>query len=73
MSILITGTAGFIGFHLAKDLLLKKFQVLGIDGLTDYYDVKLKLERHSILSRYDNFSKEEFLLEDLTKLNDIFK
>ena len=51
--ILITGTGGFIGFHLAKDLLSKKFQVLGIDGLTDYYDVDLKIERHNILSKYD--------------------
>ena len=71
--ILITGTAGFIGFHLAKDLLSKKFQVLGIDGLTDYYDVDLKIERHNILSKYDNFFKAEFLLEDLEKLNEIFK
>ena len=71
--ILITGTAGFIGFHLAKNLLLKNFQVLGIDGLTNYYDVDLKIERHNILSKYDNFSKEEFLLEDSTKLNQICK
>ena len=41
-SILITGSAGFIGFHLAHNYLLKNYQVVGIDGLTDYYDVKIK-------------------------------
>ena len=43
--ILITGTAGFIGFHLAKLLLKHGFQVYGYDGITDYYDVKLKNRR----------------------------
>ena len=71
--ILITGTAGFIGFHLAKKLLDKNFQVIGIDGLTDYYDVNLKLARHKILSKYKNFYKVEFLLEDSKKLKGIFK
>ncbi len=71
--ILITGTAGFIGFHLAKKLLDKKFQVIGIDGLTDYYDVNLKLDRHKILSKYKNFYKVEFLLEDSKKLKGIFE
>ena len=38
-NILITGSAGFIGFHLAKHLLNNKAQVIGVDGMTDYYDV----------------------------------
>ena len=70
--ILITGTGGFIGFHLAENLLKLGFNVIGIDGLTDYYDINLKIERHNILSKYDYFSKHEFLLEDLTKPKNIF-
>ena len=70
--ILITGTAGFIGFHLAKTLLDRKYQVVGIDGLTNYYDVELKIQRHKILSKYKNFKKEEFLLDNLVKLNEVF-
>jgi UDP-glucuronate 4-epimerase len=45
MKILITGTAGFIGFHLAKRLVQDGFQVVGLDNINDYYDVKLKLDR----------------------------
>ena len=71
--ILITGTAGFIGFHLAKYLLNKKFQIIGIDGMTNYYDVNLKIARHDILSKFSNFICEEFLLEDAKKLKKIFK
>ena len=71
--ILITGTAGFIGFHLAKYLLSKKFQIIGIDGMTNYYDVNLKIARHDILSKFSNFICEEFLLEDAKKLKKIFK
>jgi len=69
--ILITGTAGFIGFHLAKLLLKHGFQVYGYDGITDYYDVKLKKNRHSILSENQNFYKTEGMLEDIDKLNSI--
>ena len=47
--ILITGSAGFIGFHLAKFFLDKDIEVLGVDGITDYYDVNLKIERNKIL------------------------
>ena len=42
MTILLTGCAGFIGFHTAKKLLKKKIKVIGIDNLNNYYDVKLK-------------------------------
>ncbi len=42
MRIFITGSAGFIGFHLAKLLLSEGFNVYGYDGLTDYYDINLK-------------------------------
>lgn len=62
--VLITGTAGFIGFHLAKLLLDEGFQVHGFDGMTDYYDVRLKQRRHAILLQSPHFSKTEGMLED---------
>ena len=55
MKILITGSSGFIGFHLSKLLLNKKYQVIGIDNLNKYYDVKLKKKRNSILKKYKNY------------------
>jgi UDP-glucuronate 4-epimerase len=55
MSILITGPAGFIGFHLAKTLLDRGDRVVGIDNLNDYYDVRLKEARLALLSAYPGF------------------
>jgi len=46
MKILVTGTAGFIGFHLAKKLLERGDEVVGIDNINDYYDVNLKLKQY---------------------------
>ena len=43
--VLITGAAGFIGFHLAKKLVADGYHVIGIDNINDYYDVNLKLAR----------------------------
>ena len=54
--ILITGSAGFIGFHFTKNLLDNGFEVLGIDNLNDYYDPQLKQARLAILEPYDNFT-----------------
>ena len=62
--VLITGTAGFIGFHLAKLLLAEGFIVQGFDGLTDYYDVSLKQRRHQMLLQNPNFAATEGMLED---------
>ena len=62
--ILITGTAGFIGFHLAKFLLEEGFVVHGFDGMTSYYDVALKQRRHQMLWKITNFSATEGMLED---------
>ena len=62
--ILITGTAGFIGFHLAKLLLAEGFIIHGFDGMTDYYDVALKQRRHQMLLQNPNFAATEDMLED---------
>ena len=59
----ITGTAGFIGFHLAKLLLDEGATVHGYDGMTDYYDVDLKRQRNAILLSFPNYSFTEGMLE----------
>ena len=56
MSILLTGAAGFIGFHVAKALLDRGEQVVGIDNLNDYYDVRLKKARLDRLRAYPGFA-----------------
>ena len=65
---LITGTAGFIGFHLARRLLTAGHFVGGIDGFTPYYDVRLKHERHRELTALAAFRPFELMLEDFTQL-----
>ena len=57
--ILVTGSAGFIGFHLCKSLLEDDYEVLGIDNLNDYYDLNLKLARLEKLKPYKNFKFEK--------------
>lgn len=66
--VFITGTAGFIGFHLARLLLSEGFRVHGYDGMTDYYDVRLKQRRHSMLAQSEGFSSTEALLQDMETL-----
>ncbi len=73
MKILVTGCAGFIGFHLVIKLLKKKFEVYGVDNINNYYDVKLKKSRLLILSEFDNFKFNKFDLIDKTKLNNLIK
>ncbi len=73
--VFITGTAGFIGFHLAQLLLDEGFRVHGFDGMTDYYDVKLKQRRHQMLLQNPHFSMTEGMLEDdalITQITDDF-
>lgn len=60
----MTGTAEFIGFHLAKLLLSEGHRVHGYDGLTDYYDVNLKRRRHAMLKDDSNFTATAAMLED---------
>lgn len=69
MRYLITGTAGFIGFHLAKRLLDDGHFVTGFDGMTPYYDVRLKERRHAILSRSNGFRPVIGMLEDKAALD----
>lgn len=66
--IFITGTAGFIGYHLADLLLDQGHAVHGFDGITPYYDVQLKRRRHQQLLQKPNFSATEAMLEDFDRL-----
>jgi UDP-glucuronate 4-epimerase len=72
MKVLITGTSGFIGFHLSNLLLKEGFQVCGFDGMTNYYDVNLKKKRNDILHQYSKFSFTQGMLEDQKKLDKLF-
>ena len=66
---LVTGGAGFIGFHLSKNLLETGAQVIGLDNMNNYYDVTLKEQRLNILKKYNNYS---FYKCDLTNKKEIF-
>lgn len=72
-SILITGAAGFIGFHLTKKLCKLGFKVIGIDNLNHYYDVNLKNSRLAILKEQSAFSFYQQDLSDGAGLNALFK
>ena len=70
--VLITGAAGFIGFHLAKYLLDKEYEVIGIDNLNNYYDIRLKEERLNILKEYAEFKFYKIDLKDKESIDNIF-
>ena len=67
---LVTGGAGFIGFHLSKSLLDKGARVIGFDNLNDYYDVQLKMDRLAILEGYASYT---FVKGDLSDKDDVFR
>jgi len=72
-TILLTGAAGFIGWETAKRLLSSGKQVLGVDNLNDYYDVRLKEYRLEDLKGYEKFSFYRADIEDLQALEGIFR
>lgn len=71
-NILITGCAGFIGFHLAKRLLEQGAEVLGLDNMNNYYDVSLKESRLRILKEYEKFTFYRASLEDNPAITELF-
>jgi UDP-glucuronate 4-epimerase len=68
--ILVTGCAGFIGFHLVNDLLSKKHKVIGIDNINSYYEKNLKIDRINILKKFKNFI---FIKKDLSNFEELKK
>ncbi len=70
--ILVTGTAGFIGFHLANRLLKGGWHVIGLDNINDYYDINLKKARLDILNKSEHFTFHKMSLEDREAVNDLF-
>lgn len=67
---LITGGAGFIGFHLSRSLLEQGAEVIGFDNLNDYYDISLKEDRLAILEKYEHYT---FIKGDLADKGDVFR
>ena len=70
---LITGSAGFIGYFTARALLAEGWRVIGLDALSDYYDVTLKERRHGMLAQNPDFTPVIGRLETPGQLMDLFK
>jgi len=71
-NVLVTGAAGFIGFHLSKRLLSDRIKVTGFDNLNSYYDVSLKESRLAVLKENDSFSFVKASLEDREAIEQLF-
>ena len=71
--VLITGSSGFIGFHVVENLLKNNYHIVGIDNHNNYYDPKLKNVRKKILNKYKNFKFFKVDIKDKDKLLKIFK
>jgi len=72
-TVFVTGSAGFIGYHLCKRLLDEGFRVVGLDAMTDYYEVSLKEMRHEMLAEYDQFTPIIGRVEDPGLIFEIFE
>ncbi|KMV35602.1 NAD-dependent epimerase [Franconibacter pulveris 1160] len=72
MKFLVTGAAGFIGFHVSERLLAAGHQVIGIDNLNDYYDVNLKYARLNLIENHPNFRFQKLDLADRQGMADLF-
>jgi len=73
MKVLVTGTAGFIGYHLAQALLARGDEVVGIDNVNEYYDVSLKEARLARLKKHSAFTEIRISLEDREAINRAFE
>jgi UDP-glucuronate 4-epimerase len=73
MNILVTGAAGFIGFHLTRRLLAEGYFVIGIDNMNDYYDVQLKKDRLQLLEGNTHFEFHQIDLSDREQLYQLFE
>jgi UDP-glucuronate 4-epimerase len=71
MKIFVTGSSGFIGYHLSRKLLNKGHKVRGFDSMNNYYDIKLKKDRLKILKNFKNFTFDKGRLENKKKLDKI--
>lgn len=73
MKILVTGSAGFIGFHTSKRLLDSGYDVIGLDNLNNYYDINLKKDRLKILQEYEGFTFHKIDLKNQGEVESLFK
>ncbi len=71
--LLITGTAGFIGFHMALRCLELGYEVIGVDNVNDYYDVQLKEDRLTLLHRYPDFRFHRIDLQNASAVSKLFQ
>ena len=70
---LLTGSSGFVGFHLSNILLSKGFKVIGVDALTHYYDKNLKLARNALLKKNKNYIFYEENLKNKNQVQEVFQ
>jgi len=73
MRILITGCAGFIGFHVAKKFLDKKYKVYGLDNINNYYSISLKKDRLKLLKKNKNFLFKKIDISNREKIKNLFR